>query len=379
MTKVNLSPERKSSGLRERVIEQAEVKSKRIDTDRIDKEIYGQSLREQSDYMRQKRIRILSRRSPEAREDILRILHTGVHDAHRVIKEAAGRSSEYKKFRALKPDIGRMATQKAEAKALAVESAKHFDFTDMPHAEKLVAKKWADILPMSYKGVGVPPTNYEMPAGHSLLRETDMPEALAMFYDDQTGLIHTPSGCKALLLKSDNDKDIVIAFAGTEPGSKSKTGRSKTMQADTIQRLGGYSTMYHDASGITRMLLECNQGKNFKLVGHSLGGGLSQHALGTNIEGDESKLEAWTFNSAGLSASTLGAIGVDRVKIAQKCITNVRTESDPISPGSARGEMFKGVLLGKAWTIKREGAASIDQAAHFRSFLMAEMEKEINK
>lgn len=388
MSKINDSPIRviervasppptaESHPLGDRQVERLAVKAKKIDIKKIDKEIYRQSLLNQTEYMRGKQLRILSKKNPAAREKISELIQVALINSHRLIKDAAAGLSDYKRFRAFKLDVGQMATRKAQAKSAAMTDAKHADFTDMGSAEKEAVRCYSDMLPLSYKGVDRPPYNYSLPEGYSLCNESEVPEILAMFYDDQTGIISTPSGFKALLMKSDDD--IVLAFAGTETGKKAETDRTHSMQADIVQRIGGYSTMYHDAAGITHMLLEHHPEKPFKLVGHSLGGGLAQYALATNIESESNRLQGWTFNSAGLSASTLGAIGVERIKAAQQNITNVRVEGDPVSAGSSMGEKFKGALLGKVWTLKREGASSMSYEAHKNDFLRREIKKEMD-
>ncbi len=366
-----------SHALRARQVGRAQKAAKRMNMNAVDKEIYRQSLSAQSEYMRGKRITILSKERAEVRENIFKILQDGVYYAHRAIKNSANSLADYKKFRTLKLDIGEMARRKSKAKAAALKHAPLQEFTKMPRDTQRQVKHWADVLSLSYKGANVPPSNLQLPDGYELLADEEMPQSLAMFYDDTSGLIQTPSGCKALLMKS-GDK-LAVVFAGTEGEKKSDIGRGGTMQADFVQRVGGFSSMYRDASGITRLLLEHNPDKKMDLVGHSLGGGQAQYALATNADEDSHRMRGWTFNSAGLSASTLGAIESSRVEKVQDLVINTRVDGDPVSPGSRMGERFKGVLLGRTWTLKRAGARPIDAQAHRVLTLRGELDKAVKE
>lgn len=369
-------PEQANEGVYAHQVEQGSTAPDPINTHGTEREIYMQSIRTQSDYMRTRQIDILTRENPEAREEIVSFLSKHLKNNHKKIKEAAGELTDYKRFRTLRPDIGHLAKRKAEAKDAAMEVAQHVDFTKMPPSMQSKVKTYADMLHLSYKGVGMAPSNFAMPEGARALNDKELPKSLAMFYDDQSGLIHTPqSGCKAFLAKKGDE--ILLIFAGTEIPKNKATGRSHTIVADAVQRLGGYSTMYHDASGITRLLLQQNPTAKLSLVGHSLGGGQAQYALATNVDGNQNRLGAWTYNSAGLSASTLGAIGKERLQQAHPLAMNVRLESDLVSPGSKTGDHLKGVLLGKVWTLPKKGAPAISVSAHFSKALLAALDKAV--
>lgn len=355
-----------------RQVEKVEGSVSKIPSKELETEIYKNTLRNQSRYMRQRQIGILEKQSTNVKESIEKILTDNIHVYHRQIKDAANQLTDYKRFRAFKMDIGEMAHRKADAKAAALTHPPRKNFEELSHEDKQAFKEGSAVLSLSFSGFNTAPSFHQMPEGHSLLEDKDIPLALQMFYDDKTGLLQTPSGCKAFLMKS--SEGITMIFTGTEAASQAATGRKHTVQADIVQRIGGYSTMYHDASGITKMMLD-HSDKKLKLIGFSLGGGQAQYALATNVERDGNRMRGWIFNSAALSASTLGAIGPARIEKAHDLILGMRVEGDPISPGSKIGEKFKGVLLGQAWTLKRPGASAVNLDAHRVKFLRAEIDK----
>ncbi|AMO55144.1 hypothetical protein GZ77_11790 [Endozoicomonas montiporae] len=152
--------------------------------------------------------------------------------------------------------------------------------------------------------------------------------------------------------------DIVLAFAGTEPGSADETGRSDTVKTDVTQWLGMSSPMYRSAAAVMDLLLSHEPLSNCKVsvAGHSLGGGLAQFAY-TAMQGrhDPERLGgAITINPAGLSQGTLDQLGDERVSMAKDNIQNIRIKGDPVSPSGKKGKMeiaVKGNLIGSIMTL----------------------------
>lgn len=195
----------------------------------------------------------------------------------------------------------------------------------------------------------------KIPPDCSLLTRDELPVELQMLYDDKTGLIHTPDNAKALVVRKGDE--IVLSFAGTEPGSQEVTGRSGTIKTDLTQWLGMESPMYQSAAAIFDLLLshEPLADTKFSVAGHSLGGGLAQFAY-TAVQGKyppERLAGAITINPAGLSQSTLNKLGDDRVNMAKNDIQNVRIEGDPVSPSGKNktGLILKGNLIGSIMTL----------------------------
>lgn len=195
----------------------------------------------------------------------------------------------------------------------------------------------------------------KIPPDCSLLTRDELPLELQMLYDNKTGLIHTSDNAKALIVRKGDD--IVLAFAGTEPGSQQVTGRSGTIKTDLTQWLGMESPMYQSAAAIFDLLLshEPLSGAKFSVAGHSLGGGLAQFAY-TAVQGKHNPdrlAGAITINPAGLSQSTLNKLGDRRVNMAKDNIQNVRIEGDPVSPSGKRkaGLVLKGNLIGSIMTL----------------------------
>ncbi len=112
-------------------------------------------------------------------------------------------------------------------------------------------------------------------------------------------------------------------------------------------------------------------------MGHSLGGGLAQFALGANVRRDQERLSALTFNTAGLSESTLAALGQDNIMSAHPRVKNMRIQGDAVSPGSDIGEKVKGFALGKMFTLARSDAWPVSAKSHASKTLLAQLDKAV--
>ena len=206
-----------------------------------------------------------------------------------------------------------------------------------------------------------------------------IPRHLRDHYDKRTGLLNLSSGLKALIVEGPDGP--TIAFAGTEFGPKLTTGRTGTLAADTIQRLGGFSPMYQEAAGVVDALLnDLSEHETLKVTGHSLGGGLAQFATAANITNKHAgQMKASCFNAAGLSSSSLGALE-GKIEQSQGIISHVRVEGDPVSPGSTSGEPLKGILLGEVMTLPNpdEDSTKVSVHAHFSSTVKRAIEAQMN-
>ena len=361
-----------------RQVERIDPKGK-VNFKALTKRVYSEMLVQQQGYMREKRIRLLGEQSALAQRSGITdaVLDKKTNEAHKNIKKLAQSISDYRRFRLTRPPGPQKMERKSKAlKALGADD-KYRDFDEKPIAQKRLLKQKADLLPMSYRGANQEPYHYQLPQGYALLSDGELPSDLRFFYNDRSGILMTPSGLKMLLMKK-GDK-IVVLFAGTEPGSFSKTGRRHTAKTDLVQRIGGYSRMYHDGAGVARYLLDSPSlaGKSFEFIGHSLGGGLAQHALTSNIDKYPERLKATTFNSAGLSPAILASNGEKRVATAMEHVENIRIEGDLVSPGSIKGSKLKGSLIGKVWTLKRSDARPAELKAHFSNFVIDELERSL--
>ncbi|USE34206.1 hypothetical protein [Endozoicomonas sp. SCSIO W0465] len=239
-----------------------------------------------------------------------------------------------------------------------VEKAPHTNIQQSDDFSKMAANEQKNIQShimlgaAAYKGFQEAD---KIPPDCSLLTRDELPVELQMLYDDKTGLIHTADNAKALIVRKGDE--IVLSFAGTEPGSQQVTGRSGTIKTDLTQWLGMESPMYQSAAAIFDLLLshEPLSDAKFSVAGHSLGGGLAQFAY-TAVQGKHNPdrlAGAITINPAGLSQSTLNKLGDDRVNMAKDNIQNVRIEGDPVSPSGNRkaGLILKGNLIGSIMTL----------------------------
>lgn len=164
----------------------------------------------------------------------------------------------------------------------------------------------------------------------------------APFYDSRTGILDIPGGMRVLFAKYGSKK--IIGFAGT---SLRKIG---TLGAD-IQQLISPNLMYLRAVGIVNIMIDTYPDEEFVIVGHSLGGGLTQTAILANaqvISDKKIKLRGITFNSAGLSKNTLDLL-TENIDLGSNYIAHYRADKDRISEiGALIGsvEVIKNVPLG---------------------------------
>ena len=230
------------------------------------------------------------------------------------------------------------------------------DFSQMAGEDQENIKSHVMLGAAAYKGFHPELSGLKIPSDCTLLSKEELPVELQLLYDDQTGLIHSPDNAKAMVVRKGDE--IVLAFAGTEPGSADKTGRSGTIKTDVTQWLGiSTPSMYRSAAAVFDLLLSHKPLANakFSVAGHSLGGGLAQFAY-TAMQGrhDPERLAgAITINPAGLSQGTLNKLGDERVSMAKNSIQNIRIEGDPVSPSGKgkAGVALKGSLIGSIMTL----------------------------
>ncbi len=347
-------------------------------TKAADKQAYKHSIADKSVYMQTKQARLLTENP--AGSITVDITHeklaSGVDKAYGDIKKQGNQLTEFKNFRTFRRHISGVASQIGPAKEAARAHPPRSSFASLSTAEQQTLKTGAELSKVAYKGIDGAAGTRSLPEGHQILTDAQLPKSLSMFYNDQTGIINTPQGAQALLAQEGDT--VKVVFAGTDPGAKSSTGRIKTVRTDVVQRVGGFSPMYRDAAGIGRMILnqEGLKDKQVVFMGHSLGGGLAQFAAGANIEGNEERVSAMTYNTAGLSATTLGALGKERVAATHDVVQNVRLQGDPVSPGTDLGEKVKGMALGQMFTIEREGVKRRPEPnTHKMDSLLAELDK----
>lgn len=166
-------------------------------------------------------------------------------------------------------------------------------------------------------------TGYTFSQKVSPLKKRDLPESLKMAdYDELTGQLHLMNGFKVWLGKYENR--IVIAFAGTE---LSKVGAILT----DVHQLLAADTMYLYAVGLVRLFLDTYPDQSFYVTGHSLGGGLAQFAVTTNIAQAHERIKGIGFNAAGLSSSTLSGVANTNLQLAMDSVVHYVTKKDPVS------------------------------------------------
>lgn len=167
------------------------------------------------------------------------------------------------------------------------------------------------------------------------MEASSLPEEIRCFYQETTGLFDIPGGLKAFFGKWNGN--VVIGFAGTDIKTK-----IPTLGAD-IQQLVSPSLMYLRAAGIVKMMADKFEGAEIIVVGHSLGGGLTQLAVLAN--GANTRIRGAAFNSAGLSLLTMDETDEElagkKVESVSTRITHFRAKLDPVS---AFGALIGGVI-----------------------------------
>jgi len=135
-------------------------------------------------------------------------------------------------------------------------------------------------------------------------------------------------GFKAALYETQTA--IIVAFAGTDMAD------GKPVLDDGLTDLAnGLSlptSQYATAARLVRNVRENSPGTDIVVVGHSLGGGLAEYALLKNNYGRPEKVSAVTYNSAGISRSSIptNISNSDLSKISA-AIVNYRALDDYIS------------------------------------------------
>jgi hypothetical protein len=104
------------------------------------------------------------------------------------------------------------------------------------------------------------------------------------------------SGFYAQLYKNDTTGEYTLAFRGTE------LTKPNDLAADGLQAIG-LSKQYENAQLLGKKINDAGLNQmNFKIVGHSLGGGLA------SVAGLESRCETYSYNQAELSQPTIGIL-----------------------------------------------------------------------
>lgn len=166
-------------------------------------------------------------------------------------------------------------------------------------------------------------TGYTNNAKVSPLKKQELPECLKKAqYDEITGQLYLMNGLKVWLGTCEDR--IVIAFAGTE---LSKIGAVFT----DVHQLLAADTMYLYAVGLVSLFLETYPERRFYVTGHSLGGGLAQFAVISNISKAHDRIKGIGFNAAGLTMSTLTGLGDSNMQLAMDSIVHYCTMKDPVS------------------------------------------------
>lgn len=124
------------------------------------------------------------------------------------------------------------------------------------------------------------------------------------------------SGFQAIVLKPENDRRVVLAFAGTQMGYEfrpDKTGGD--LQTDLDQELGLIPRQYVLAANMAGEW-RSKYGNNLVLTGHSLGGGLASYA------GLYNKIPATTINPAPLAETTALRYAANKNNLRSLPVTN---------------------------------------------------------
>ncbi len=112
------------------------------------------------------------------------------------------------------------------------------------------------------------------------------------------------SGLVANLFENTNNRELVIAFRGTErPGLGENVSNLpallKDLMADLDLVAGNYNEQFVDAWKFYKEVKEQNPKRKIKLVGQSLGGALAQIVAAKEYTVNRKKVETYTFNAPG--------------------------------------------------------------------------------
>lgn len=182
-------------------------------------------------------------------------------------------------------------------------------------------------------------------------------------WNPANGILTTGSGLVAQILRKGagwGGRETAVVFRGT---ASAKDGFE-----DVRQHLGTSTTrQYDEAVALVRAVRETTTGP-LVLLGHSLGGGQAQYVLAMN--GDLADIRGVGFNSAGLSAPSIGRIEASRGEgdtiRAAGAFSNIRMENDFVSS--------EGVLIGKSITVPSSGESGL--SAHSITALAEAMERD---
>lgn len=134
----------------------------------------------------------------------------------------------------------------------------------------------------------------ERMASAALLGCTD--QSFNLFYDGDTGLFKLPLGFQGWFGLCGGRT--IVAFAGT-----------RLLQLGTVftdaEQIFGPSLIYACAVGMVALVAQHMGQGNLLVLGHSLGGGLTQFAVAANYS---DSIKGWGFNSAGLSGPSVEAL-----------------------------------------------------------------------
>lgn len=171
-------------------------------------------------------------------------------------------------------------------------------------------------------------------------------EASGFTYNENTGLIKTPEGLKAMLFFGpEPDKKPILSFAGTEGGwGKSGNRFTKGWLANFQQNiLGEVPTIYRQADALVSKLKD--QYPNLVLTGFSQGGALAQYA------GILAGLSINTMNTAGMRTGLLSDLEsrCPDFAINAKNIHNLHLEGELVY--SLLNSGTGGILLGYSYEV----------------------------
>ncbi|MBL1259475.1 MAG: DUF2974 domain-containing protein, partial [Thiotrichaceae bacterium] len=132
----------------------------------------------------------------------------------------------------------------------------------------------------------------DAPTGLNLINPSEIPGLEnATFTDEETGF-------GAALFESEINGETMLTYRGTNNGVTGKQDWSTNFS----QGLGRETTQYNQAMKLARKA-KIGLGRNFVIVGHSLGGGLA--SAGTAVTG----VKGYTYNAAGLHPKTAARKG----------------------------------------------------------------------
>lgn len=201
---------------------------------------------------------------------------------------------------------------------------------------------------VSANGVAVERKDAYKGTGYTPLSQGDTEKLIAGsgLKVDKDGMIYNPKqkdALNAVILKGEKG-DVIISYRGT----KEKRDILDDGNQVAVPKL--VPQQYKDASVLLGSVLENTaSGKvdgysaNTQITcdGHSLGGGLVLYSMASNEIGD--RVVGNTYNSAGLSESTIESLSEDGVNNAADKITNYRNQLDPVS--------YVGYVLGPTYQV----------------------------